>query len=125
MLSPAGRRRLATRVRHVVAHADRPAGARSFLLVDRVGAVRADMLAVAALLESSPALTAGDYRELNGLLTDGVQSPLYCPQVHISELKACLYFVRARLDPSHRESASHTTGLPERADRPASLDEAA
>jgi len=35
--------------------------------------------------------------ELHSLLADGCDSPLYNSEIHVSELRATLYWVRARL----------------------------
>ncbi|MGZ4168963.1 MAG: hypothetical protein ACXVE4_11365 [Solirubrobacteraceae bacterium] len=74
----------------------------------RVGAVRAELLEVAALLEQAPRVDPDCIAELLRLLTSGCDSPLFNPEIHPSELKATLYFLRSRLadhprDPGPRE----------------------
>jgi hypothetical protein len=93
-------RRLAASLRRAVRRATVPGRIirRSGLLhCHRVVAVQTDLLEVAELLECAVrpdplALTA-----VSQLLTDGLESPLFNRDVHPSELKATLYFVRSRL----------------------------
>jgi hypothetical protein len=67
------------------------------LLHERVALVRADLLDIAALLERERHPDPGCVLALHRLLTDGCASPLYNHDVHPSELRATLYYVRARL----------------------------
>jgi hypothetical protein len=67
------------------------------LLLDRVAPVRSDLLEIAALLENVPEPDAECVAALHRLLTDGCESPLYNPDVHPSELRATLFYVRSRL----------------------------
>jgi hypothetical protein len=67
------------------------------LLQDRIPDARGDLLELAALIERAPVVDPGSIAELRVLLTSGCESPLYNPDVHVSELHASLYFLRARL----------------------------
>jgi hypothetical protein len=67
------------------------------LLHDRVALVRSDLLQIAAALEHEPQPDPGCVTELHRLLTDGCRSPLYNPDVHPSELRATVYYIRSRL----------------------------
>lgn len=86
-------RRLATRT------PPRHAACRRFevLLHERVALVRADLLEIAALLEHQPDPHPGCVLALHRLLADGCASPLYNHDIHPSELKSTLYYVRSRL----------------------------
>ncbi len=68
-----------------------------FVLDDRVAAVRADLLQLAAMIERAPVIDARCFTELRNLLTNGCDSPLYNREIHVSELHASLYYVRYRL----------------------------
>lgn len=94
------RRALVEWLRRVAAHTvDRDPMRRRFqvLLPDRVASVRADLLEVADLLETTDAPDPACVADLNRLLSDGCQSPLYNPDVHVSELTATLYYARSAL----------------------------
>lgn len=67
------------------------------LLRNRAAAVRTDLLEIAATLERAEEPDANCVAELKKLLTDGCESPLYNPDVHISELRATLHYVRSGL----------------------------
>lgn len=67
------------------------------LLNERVALVRSDLLEIAALLEHERDPDPGCVVALHRLLTDGCASPLYNCEVHPSELRATLYYVRSRL----------------------------
>ncbi|MGN6869141.1 MAG: hypothetical protein ACTHMY_12145 [Solirubrobacteraceae bacterium] len=67
------------------------------LLYDRVALVRADLLEIATLLEHEPEPDPGCVAALHRLLTDGCESPLYNAEVHPSELRATIFYVRSRL----------------------------
>lgn len=67
------------------------------LLHDRVALVRADLLEIVALLEHEPDPDPGCVAALHRLLTDGCESPLYNAEVHPSELRATIFYVRSRL----------------------------
>ncbi|HTP22765.1 MAG TPA: hypothetical protein VMJ65_24380 [Solirubrobacteraceae bacterium] len=64
------------------------------LLSDRVAAVRTELLEIAVMLEGVDDLDATWIRTVDKLLTDGCESPLYNPDIHISELQATLYYLR-------------------------------
>jgi hypothetical protein len=59
--------------------------------------VRADLLEIAALLECTSAPDPGCVAVLHRLLTDGCASPLFNRDVHPSELRATLYYLRGLL----------------------------
>jgi hypothetical protein len=86
-------RRLATR------RPPRHAACRRFevLLHERVALVRSDLLEIAALLEHERHPDPGCVVALHRLLADGCASPLYNHDIHPSELKYTLYYVRSRL----------------------------
>jgi len=67
------------------------------LLHDRIALVRADLLAIAELLEQAPDPESRCVTELQRLLTDGCESPLFNPDVHPSELRASVYYIHSRL----------------------------
>ena len=83
------------------------------LLHDRVQEVRGDLLGIARRLEVTDDLDPECARELDRLLRDGCDSPLYNPDIHPSELRATLYHVRLRLEPLNQRpgasSASRAT----------------
>jgi hypothetical protein len=64
------------------------------LLHDRVAAVRADLLSAADLLERAEDPQPECVDELRRLLSDGTGSPLLNEQVHISELRATLFYLQ-------------------------------
>jgi hypothetical protein len=70
------------------------------LLLDRVAAVRGDLLDIAAMLENAEDPDVACVADLHQLLTDGCSSPLYNASVHPSELRAILYYARAALSAS-------------------------
>jgi hypothetical protein len=76
------------------------------LLYDRVAEVRSELNEIADMLDrfDGPDPTAATM--LHDLLADGSQSPLYNPAVHVSELRATLYYARSRL--ATQESASES-----------------
>jgi hypothetical protein len=87
-----------------------PLRRRSVLLrADRVAAVRAELLELALLVELAKAIDPDCWRELNRLLTSGCDSPLYNPEIHMSELRATLFFLRSRLmaSPARSHHARH------------------
>ena len=67
------------------------------LLLDRVATVRPELLELADALERCGDPDPAAVADLRRLLTDGCQSPLYNPEVHISELRATLYYLRSGL----------------------------
>ena len=100
-LTPArARRRLARRLRRLAGTAPESDPIRRryvFVLVDRVGDVRDDLLEVADLIEHAAAADPSCLAEVRRLLTSGCDSPLYNPDLHVSELHASMYFLRCRL----------------------------
>ena len=67
------------------------------LLPCRAGVVRTTLLEIADLLEQTDDPDPACCAELWELLTNGCDSPLYNAQVHDSELRATLYYIRAGL----------------------------
>ena len=70
------------------------------LLRYRAAAVRTDLLEIAALLEQSCDPDPASVKAIHRLLANR-DSPLYDPGVHVSELYATLYYVRAALERNH------------------------
>ena len=70
---------------------------REVLLHDRAVAVDRDLLEIASILECTPSADRSVITMLHALLADGCDSPLYNADIHISELRATLYHVRASL----------------------------
>jgi hypothetical protein len=93
------RRALAERLRRIAndatGHRPRRRG-RSGSVHDRAAAVRPQLLEIADLLEHAPDPEPAAVKEI-GQLIAGRGSPLYSPAVHISELYAALYYIRAGL----------------------------
>jgi hypothetical protein len=114
-VSPRKRRILTRWLRRTANHAVDPhpvSRPRELLLSDRVAAVRGELLEIAGMLER--AKDPADPRsvaELHKLLSDGCESPLYNPEVHVSELQATLYEVRSGL-------ATRALSTGERSDSP-------
>jgi hypothetical protein len=74
---------------------------REVLLCGRVAVVRTDLLALADLLERTEDPDPDSVEALRALLRNGCDSPLYNADVHMSELRAALYYLRAGLgDPT-------------------------
>lgn len=99
------RRRLIRRLRRLAATvpARDPLRRRSDpWLHDRLGSARAELAALADALQGIGTPDALVLRELEVLVADGCASPLLNPELHVSELRATLYYVRSRL----RESAA-------------------
>jgi hypothetical protein len=67
------------------------------LLHGRAAAVHGELLELAALVERVDDPDPACMAELHSLLADGCDSPLYNSEIHVSELRATLYWVRARL----------------------------
>jgi hypothetical protein len=83
--------------------------------------VRSELLEIAALLERASCPAPAAVSELDALLGNGCDSPLYNPRIHESELRAALYYTRrALLDPQpHPPGHSdfpQSTAWPGRAD---------
>jgi hypothetical protein len=114
-LSPRKRRMLARWLRRTVNRAVDPHPVRrrrELLLSDRVAAVRGELLKIAGLLERAKDPDPRCVAELHGLLSDGCESPLYNPDVHVSELHATLYYVRSGLATSALSTEERNDALP-------------
>jgi hypothetical protein len=75
------------------------------LLPYRTAAVRTELLEIAALLEHASDPDPACVQEIRELLANG-NSPLYHRSVHISELYAALYYIRAGLARNHTHHQS-------------------
>jgi hypothetical protein len=82
-----------------VARRSRQEGQRRFevLLSRRAAAVSGELLGLAALLDITDDPDPAAIDALVGLLTDGRESPLYNPAIHVAELYGTLLDVRRRL----------------------------
>jgi hypothetical protein len=119
---PLSRRRRQTLVRWLRRTAKRAARTdpvdrrRETLLCDRVSSVRERLLDIAWLLERGTDPDPRSVAELHKLLSDGCESPLYNRDVHESELRATLHYIRSALatsDHGRRDRAlapNHQTG---------------
>ncbi len=98
-VSPRTQRTLIDGLRAVARRSRQPDRRRRFevLLVRRAAAVSGELLGLAALLDITEDPDPAAIDALVGLLTDGRESPLYNPAVHVSELYATLIDVRRRL----------------------------
>lgn len=56
--------------------------------------MRDELLEIALVLEHAQDLDASWVEAVHKLLTDGCESPLYNRDVHMSELRATLYYLR-------------------------------
>jgi hypothetical protein len=70
---------------------------RQALLHYRVAAVRTQLLEIAAILARTQHPDPGCLATLHELLANGCDSPLYNPDIHISELNATLYYIHTGL----------------------------
>jgi hypothetical protein len=70
---------------------------REALPCDRVRSVSGQLLEIASLLERSTDPDPRPAAELHKLLKDGCESPLYNPDVHESELRATVHYLRSAL----------------------------
>jgi hypothetical protein len=70
---------------------------RELLLCGRVALVRNDLLALADLLERTEDPDPDSVQALRALLRNGCDSPLYNADLHMSELRAALYYLRVGL----------------------------
>lgn len=98
-VSPRTQRTLIDGLRAVARRSRQQGRRRRFevLLSRRAAAVSGELLALAALLDITEDPDPAAIDALVGLLTDGRESPLYNPAVHVSELYATLIDVRRRL----------------------------
>ena len=113
-VSPRKRRILTRWLRRTANHAVGPhpvSRPRELLLSDRVAAVRGELLEIAGMLERAKDPDPRSVAELHKLLSDGCESPLYNPDVRVSELQATLYYVRSGL-------ATRALSTEERSDSP-------
>jgi hypothetical protein len=85
---------------------------RELLLSDRGAAVRGELLDIAGMLERAKDPDPRCVAELHRLLSDGCESPLYNPDVHVSELHATLYYVRSELATSALSTEERSDSLP-------------
>ncbi|HYB28612.1 MAG TPA: hypothetical protein VEF89_18505 [Solirubrobacteraceae bacterium] len=67
------------------------------LLYERVAHTRTDLLDIADLLDNTDNPDPGCLATLREVLGDGCKSPLYNTDIHVSELRATLYYVRSAL----------------------------
>jgi len=67
------------------------------LLHHRAAAVRSELLEIAAMIEHAHDPDPASITALHTLLANGCDSPLYNPDIHVSELRATLYGVRGGL----------------------------
>ena len=91
------RRVLVKWLRRTANHTDQPqplARRRQTLLPDRTAAVRSDLLQIATALEHTHIPNPASVTELHQLLANGCDSPLYNPDIHISELRATVHYLR-------------------------------
>jgi hypothetical protein len=70
---------------------------REALLDYRAAAVRTELLEIAALIEHTRTPDPARVATLRTLLANGCDSPLYNPDIHISELHATLHHIRSGL----------------------------
>jgi hypothetical protein len=70
---------------------------REALLHYRAAAVRTSLLEIATLLEHAHNPDPARIAALHDLLANGCDSPLYNPEIHPSELKATLAYIRSGL----------------------------
>lgn len=67
---------------------------RQTLLSHRAGAVRSELLEVASALEHNLDPNPTSLTELHQLLANGCDSPLYNPEIHVSELHAAVHYLK-------------------------------
>jgi hypothetical protein len=99
LVSARNRRVLARWLRRTAKHAVDPDPIRrrhDVLLHYRAAAVRTDLLEIAAMLEHAHNPNPACLAALHDLLADG-DSPLYNANIHVSELRATLNYVRSGL----------------------------
>jgi hypothetical protein len=70
---------------------------REALLDYRAAAVRTELLEIAALIEHTRTPDPVRVATLRNLLANGCDSPLYNPDIHMSELHATLHYIRSGL----------------------------
>jgi hypothetical protein len=100
LTSPRNRRILARWLRRTANRTTEPhpfVRRREALLHYRAAAVRTNLLEIAALLEHTHDPDPARIAALRDLLANGCDSPLYNPDIHPSELKATLAYIRSGL----------------------------
>jgi hypothetical protein len=108
-ISPRNRKRIARWLRRTATHSQQShplVRSRETLLSYRVAAVRTELLQLAAMVERALDPDPAAMVALRDLLANGCDSPLYNAEIHISELRAALYYARAGL------TARPTVGAP-------------
>jgi hypothetical protein len=96
------RKRIARWLRRTAAHTQQShplVRRRETLLPYRVAAVRTELFDLAAMVERALDPDPAAVTALNNLLANGCDSPLYNADIHISELRATLYYARRGLTP--------------------------
>ena len=114
LVSARGRRCVARWLRRTAnaAHDPDPVRRRQNVLLHyRAAAVRAELLEIAATLERADDPDPACLAQLHELLANGCNSPLYNSAIHVSELRATLYGVRAGLGSACPRSASPSRGV--------------
>jgi hypothetical protein len=111
LLRPRSRRALAEQLRRTAKDANdrnRWRACHDLLLRYRAALVRTELLEIAAMLEQVSDPDPACVTEIRDLLANG-DSPLYHPAVHVSELYATLYYIRAGLvsDPAFCSAAGY------------------
>jgi hypothetical protein len=102
LVAPERRREIARSLRRIAGQARASRHDVVPLLVDRVGPVRRELLAVAEEIERAPVLDPRTMAELAGLVHDGARSPLLNRAVPETELDAALRRIRYRLATASR-----------------------
>ena len=97
LVAPERRREIARALRRIAGQARASRHDVAPVLVDRVGPVRGELLAVAEEIERMPALDPRTMAEIAGLVTDGARSPLLNRAVPETELEMALRRIRFRL----------------------------
>jgi hypothetical protein len=116
------RRVLVKWLRRTANHTDHPhplARRRQTLLSHRTTAVRSELRQIAAALEHTHDPNPTTITELHQLLANGCDSPLYNPDIHISELRATVHYLRAGLltHDLHNDSTPSPTTTSSSADK--------
>ena len=100
LVSARNRRALAKWVRRTANHAHDPdpiRRRREALLHHGAAAVRTELLEIAAIIEHAHDPDPAAVAALHALLANGCDSPLYNANIHVSELRATLDYVRDEL----------------------------
>jgi hypothetical protein len=102
LVAPERRREIAGSLRRIAGQGRASRHDVAPLLVDRVGPVRGELLAVAEEIERVPVLDPRTMAELAGLVHDGARSPLLNGAVPETELDVALRRIRYRLATASR-----------------------